>query len=63
VFWKVARSVASYVQVDGFRRGTLSHSVDQERENGRSKILQGDPVKHHEPLDLVEAQGGYSENV
>jgi hypothetical protein len=34
---RLARSVASYAQVDGFRRGTLSHSVDQERENGRSK--------------------------
>jgi hypothetical protein len=26
---RLARSVVSYAQVDGFRRGTLSHSVDQ----------------------------------
>jgi hypothetical protein len=32
-----SRSVASYAQLDGFRRGTLSHSMDYEGENGRSK--------------------------
>jgi hypothetical protein len=36
---RLARSVMSYVQLDGFRRGTLSHWVDQERENRRSKSI------------------------
>jgi hypothetical protein len=33
----LARIVTSYTQVDGFHRGTLSHSVDKERETGWSK--------------------------
>jgi hypothetical protein len=34
---RFARSVASYAQVDGFHRGTLGHSVDYKKKNGRSK--------------------------
>jgi hypothetical protein len=49
--------------VDGFRRGTLSHLVDQERESGRSKSSKEIFVKFREMLDLMEVQGGYGENI
>jgi hypothetical protein len=59
----LARIFTSYTQVDGFHRGTLSHSVDQERESGQSKSSKEIFVKFRESLDLAEAQGGYKENV